>query len=684
MGDILQEKDIIEPLIDLYETGGGKTYYLGFSGLAKHYSIKEGGCTDWVGYATSGKCLGKGTKVVMFNGTLKKVEDIKVGDKLMGVDSKPRNVLSLARGREQMYWIRQNRGIDYRVNESHILSLRKNKHTYGRNKTLAEHNKKHTLVNLSVKDYINSSKYQKSILKGWKKGVDFKSRDLEIEPYFIGVWLGDGSTEDIVIHNPEQEIKDYLYQYANRIGLSVTTLQKNDRCPCHRVKGDGGRLVKQMRKMNLIGNKHIPDDYLYNSEENRLQLLAGLLDTDGYLASNCGYEITQKSEKLIRQIKFLCDSLGFHTTLTKKYVTLNGNKRLYWRLTISINRTDIPLRVERKKPIKKSNSIYTGIKVEKDIVDDYYGFTIDGDSLFLLEDFTVTHNTTMLLECLKNTYEWYGHRHLIYMPDAGSNAEVIGDIIHKVTGKQFDEFYYDSDGNKVAINNRIEKDEIIKILPKILDAFKVYIPVPKKGEATKSVTPKEYWTFAAENKKELGIFSAVIDSWNYMRHDTEGFSREDKWLEDTLSFRNDLAERSKLHFHTIIHPKSAKKDKDGKIVMPDYHEMKGGSEWGNNGKSIVIVHRDFDSNQTVVKVDKAKPKIVGVKGVTTLNYDISKGAYYEYVMEKTEFGEKARKKYAEKDPINAIHKPMDYKPVTTVNDNFDNENKEDIKDDLPF
>jgi hypothetical protein len=71
-----------------------------------------------------GKCLGKGTPVMMFDGTIKKVEDIWPGDRLMGPDSKPRNVLSLARGREMMYRITPVKGDPYIVNESHILSLR--------------------------------------------------------------------------------------------------------------------------------------------------------------------------------------------------------------------------------------------------------------------------------------------------------------------------------------------------------------------------------------------------------------------------------------------------------------------------------------------------------------------------------------------------------------------------------
>ena len=290
--------------------------------------------------------------------------------------------------------------------------------------------------------------------------------------------------------------------------------------------------------------------------------------------------------------------------------------------------------------------------------------------------------SALLLECLKNTSEWYGHKHLIYMPDAGSNEEVIGQILHKMSGKQFDKFYYNKEGLKVEIKNRLSKEEIVKLLPTVLEYFKVYVPTSKAGKSdsrSKAVTPKEFWQFCVDNKKELGLFSGVIDSWNYMRHDTEGFSREDKWLEDTLSFRNELAESSKLHFHTIIHPKSAKKNKDGKIIMPDYHEMKGGSEWGNNGKTIIIVHREFSSTTAEIKVDKAKPKIVGVRGTTTLEYDVDKGAYFEYVGD----GNSGRKKYAEKKEVSNVE--IDYKPVTTINENFENEKQgEDIADDLPF
>ena len=84
----------------------------------------------------AGKCLAKGTPVMMFDGTIKLVEDIKIGDLLMGPDSQPRRVESLAQGKEMMYRVEPVKGDAYTVNESHILSLRLTKTSSTRNKRI--------------------------------------------------------------------------------------------------------------------------------------------------------------------------------------------------------------------------------------------------------------------------------------------------------------------------------------------------------------------------------------------------------------------------------------------------------------------------------------------------------------------------------------------------------------------
>ena len=242
----------------------------------------------------------------------------------------------------------------------------------------------------------------------------------------------------------------------------------------------------------------------------------------------------------------------------------------------------------------------------------------------------------LLLDILKNQSLWYGHKHLIHMPDAGTIEEVIAKLIHKMSGKQFEEFYINADGNKVLIENRVTAEEMDHYLPIVLEYFKILDP--KKGNNSKAVSPKEFWQFAVDNQKELGIFSAVIDSWNYMSHPVPAGMRYDQYLEDCLSFRNELSERNDLHFHTIIHPKSGKKI-DGQTQMPDMHDLKGGSEWANNGKSIIMVHREFGSTSTAVKINKAKPRIVGIQGEVQFSYDVKKGSFYEFIDGQKKFAE---------------------------------------------
>ena len=121
-----------------------------------------------------------------------------------------------------------------------------------------------------------------------------------------------------------------------------------------------------------------------------------------------------------------------------------------------------------------------------------------------------------------------------------------------------------------------------------------------------------------------------------MKHDI-GSQRQDQWLEEVLSYRNEVAESNALHLHTIIHPKAAVKDKNGKIIMPDMHNLKGGSEWSNNGKTIIIAQREFESKITDIRIDKAKPKIVGIQGMTALQFDVNYGGFYEIVNGKRQY-----------------------------------------------
>lgn len=158
-----------------------------------------------------GKCLGKGTDILMYDGNIKKVEDLKVGDLLMGPDSKPRRILGTTTGIEELYRIVPVKGNPYVVNESHILSLKIT--GMGKSKIVTGGNGVRYscggIADICVSDYLRSSKTFRHVAKGWRAGVDFPEGEklpANLPPYFLGIWLGDGSSYSTVIHNPDAEI----------------------------------------------------------------------------------------------------------------------------------------------------------------------------------------------------------------------------------------------------------------------------------------------------------------------------------------------------------------------------------------------------------------------------------------------------------------------------------------------
>ena len=357
-----------------------------------------------------GKCTSKNTPIMMYDGSIKMVQDIKVGDQLMGDDSTPRNVLSLARGREMMYDIIPNKGDKYTVNESHILSL----------KCSTNHSKKYRkgeIYDISVKDYLNLPKCfhgRGGPLLGYRVPIIFPKKDIDIDPYILGYWLGDRNSGNAGITSEEYEVVCYFKEYCEKINCDI--IQNKDSITTRHSlhysisgkqinnKRTPNVLLNNLRKYNLINNKHIPHDFKCNSRENRLELLAGLIDSDGSLMGN-GYDIIQKNEKLLDDIIYLARSLGFaaYKNECKKSCIYKREKRegTYYRTFIhGKGLEEIPVKCERKKCLPRKqikDALVTRIKVIKKEEDDYYGFELDGNRRYVLGDFTVTHNTIMAL-----------------------------------------------------------------------------------------------------------------------------------------------------------------------------------------------------------------------------------------------------------------------------------------------
>ena len=340
----------------------------------------------FVGPHGCGKCHTKGTLIKMYDGSVKKVEDILVGDLVMGNDSRAREVISLGNGVDDLYMINPKRGgKQFGVNSEHILRL------------WSHWNKKE--INVTVREYLTWSKCKRNSHFLYRTTVEYKHRDVLIEPYFLGIWLGDGSSYYTSVTNIDKEVIDYIYGYSSRLGMQVSLDDCKDVCGYMITTGSrGGRqrknpLLEKMRIYKICdGKKMIPLDYMINDRKTRLELLAGLIDSDGHNHGNCA-EITQKRKNLAEQIFELAGSLGFGVSFKEKLV--DGEK--YYRCEIYGDLSVIPTRIIRKQFKTRragwKNPLRTGFNVNYLGKGEYFGFKIEGNHLYLLSDFTVTHNT---------------------------------------------------------------------------------------------------------------------------------------------------------------------------------------------------------------------------------------------------------------------------------------------------
>lgn len=353
----------------------------------------------------TGKCLGVDTGVLMADGTHKKVQDIVVGDYVMSPSGCGARVESLARGRDLMYKITTVKGESHVVNQHHVLSLvvTGNRPTYD---SLGRKYLPGDFVEIEVKDYLTSTKKFKHVTKLWKpnRPITFEQETSpEFDAYMLGVWLGDGTSRVTTITNGDPEVIQALQEFGQRAGMKVWN---STDITWHLVtdRGQPNPFLQFLQSRNLILNKHIPQEYLMADVNTRYQLLAGLLDTDGYLDRNgCTFSYVCKQESLAKNVQQLALSLGYQVKLTPVYKSCQSMTEpgCYYLLSITGNTDLIPTKVSRKQAnprqqVKTVNRF--GFTVEPLGEDDYYGFNLaTEDKLFLLSDFIVSHNSVMAL-----------------------------------------------------------------------------------------------------------------------------------------------------------------------------------------------------------------------------------------------------------------------------------------------
>jgi hypothetical protein len=348
--------------------------------------------------AFTGSGLAPHETVLLANGKFQLIGELRVGDQLMGPDSEPRTVLATNPGHGKMYRVIPIKSEPFECNDVHILSLRcTSDNSYG---------KAGEVVNVPLNVWLAWPNGKKHVFKLWRAAVDFPTAKQRIDPYFLGVLLGDGSTQNaIAVHTMDPEIVDEVRRQAKVFGSYVVEQSaytgKATSYHLRNRRGNGNRCALRLELHQLglqvpCGEKFIPHAYKVADRPQRLAVLAGLLDTDGSLRLGTVFDFISKSKQLSKDVAFVARSLGFAAYVSECVkASQNGTVGTYWRVGISGDTHLIPTRLPRKRATErrqKKNPRVTGFRVEEIGDGGWCGIRLNGDRLYLLKDLTVTHS----------------------------------------------------------------------------------------------------------------------------------------------------------------------------------------------------------------------------------------------------------------------------------------------------
>jgi DNA-directed RNA polymerase beta subunit len=319
--------------------------------------------TSW-GFLCPAECFDPETEILMWDGNAKKAKNIEIDDILVDDLGNPTTVRSTCSGLKNMYDIIPDKDnfMKHRVTDNHILTLKIRGH-----KAISRTNRKDrnyeyiveflnreeikfqekyftslneatqfvnsfnddNTIDITIEKYLKLSKRTKDNLVLFKtEGINWTKKDVAMDPYLLGMWLGDGLSDGSgfsLNYKTDLNTLAYWEKWAQeneaiitkdaRYKFSIVSKKNKEALLsglCNRV--EEAPLKKYLRKYNLLNNKHIPNEYITNDRETRLKVLAGLIDTDGSVRDN-GHEIRicqgPANYRIIENAYTLAMSLGF-------------------------------------------------------------------------------------------------------------------------------------------------------------------------------------------------------------------------------------------------------------------------------------------------------------------------------------------------------------------------------------
>ena len=342
----------------------------------------------------------------------KRMGDLKIGDKIFGSDGKSHNVIGVfPQGKKNIYEITFSDGVKTNCCDDHLWIVRdQNRRRRGKGwivKSLRElldngiHHKQ-------TKFDIEHNKFRNKWEIPMCKPVEYDEKEFIIHPYILGMCIGDGNLCSGGIHI---SIPDFEIESTSNIEELLhedytLSCNRSSACPSYSIirkkeLGYGKNIYNQEIKrlgLNVHGNdKFIPYDYLTCSVKQRLELLRGLLDSDGSISKGNKISFSSNSLRLINDVTLLVQSLGGRTKF-RCYNREKDGKKIEYSLSIQLRIN--PFKLKRKSDlycITENNKKYcTRYIQDVKLIKNAEAICIKVDSSdesYLTEHYIVTHNT---------------------------------------------------------------------------------------------------------------------------------------------------------------------------------------------------------------------------------------------------------------------------------------------------
>ena len=291
----------------------------------------------------NGKALSLDTEIPTPRGWVK-MQDVHAGDYVFSVGGNPAKVLLESEiFNKPMYLVEFEDGTSIKASADHVWTVQtKGSRRTAKRKTRRapvkpELRKSGGWYDVTTADMAGDFKHARIDGKGVEYkyrvpmagAVEYPEKELSVSPYMLGVWLGDGTSRSTHITSGEQDV-DEMRCLIEAEGYNCKIIRYKDRCyeiipdPHSRGEAQDGSLRDALKAIGVIRNKHIPQEYLQGSIYQRMELLRGLMDTDGYVSKAGQCEFTQKNKALSLQVLELVRSLGYKATITEKAARCDG------------------------------------------------------------------------------------------------------------------------------------------------------------------------------------------------------------------------------------------------------------------------------------------------------------------------------------------------------------------------